>query len=77
MDFFFEITKPFLSLDLRQNKFHKKLRKIMIDFCPKLTSEINVQKRHEKVYRYWKEAAQNSQFCKKKGLKWQACLQIN
>ena len=34
--FFFEITKPFLTLNLPQNKFHKILRKV-ISFHPKFS----------------------------------------
>ena len=56
-NFFDKNMQPFLSLNLSQNKFHKKLRKIIINFYrkfswhrPKLTAEINIQKRHEKVY---------------------------
>ena len=35
-NFFNELTQPFLSLNLPQNKFHKKLRKIIINFHPKI-----------------------------------------
>ena len=37
--FFFEITKFFLTRDLPQNKFHKKLRKIIINFHSKIMYE--------------------------------------
>ena len=36
-NFFNKNTQPFLSLNLPQNKFHKKLRKIIINFHPKIS----------------------------------------
>ena len=37
VDFFNELTQSFLSNNLPENKFHKKLRKIIINVYPKLS----------------------------------------